>query len=178
MAYRIEIASKRGVHDGRGAGVAAKARNFFHLPVTACATRDVFKVDVALTPRQLREVQKVITDPVIARSAQGRLAAPAFDWLVETGFKPGVTDNLGRTAQEVVTDAIGRPLAAHEGVVAADLAACTQVAQELHEVESETVIIVDQQDHGFIVCGAALGVKWGGSKERRCGAPGVHARGG
>ena len=42
MAYRIEIALKRGVHDGRGAGVAARARNFFHLPVAGCATRDVF----------------------------------------------------------------------------------------------------------------------------------------
>ena len=116
MVYRIEIALKRGVHDGRGAGVAAKARNFFHLPVTACATRDVFKVDVELTTKQLREVQMLFTDPVIARSAIGRLAAPACDWLVETSFKPGVTDNLGRTAQEVVTDAIGRPLTAHEGV--------------------------------------------------------------
>ena len=116
MAYRIEIALKRGVHDGRGAGVATKARNFFHLPVTGCATRDVFKVDVNLKPKQLREVQKIFTDPVIARSAIGRLAAPAFDWLVETSFKPGVTDNLGRTAQEVVTDTIGRPLTAQEGV--------------------------------------------------------------
>ncbi|MCX7006183.1 MAG: AIR synthase-related protein, partial [Kiritimatiellaeota bacterium] len=116
MAHRIEIALKRGVHDGRGTGVAHRARSFFHLPVTGCATRDVFKVDVALAPKQLREVQKIFTDPVIARSALGRLAAPACDWLVETSFKPGVTDNLGRTAQEVVTDAIGRPLTAQEGV--------------------------------------------------------------
>ncbi len=116
MAHRIEIALKRGVHDGRGAGVAHRARNFFHLPVTGCASRDVFKVEVDLKPRQVREVQKIFTDPVIARSAVGRLAAPAFDWLVEVGFKPGVTDNLGRTAQEVVTDTIGRALTAQEGV--------------------------------------------------------------
>ena len=116
MAQRIEIALKRGVHDARGTGVVAKARNFFHLPLSACSTRDVYKVDVALSQPELHEIRDVFTDPVIARAAVGRLAAPMFDWLIEVGFKPGVTDNLGRTAQEVVTDVIGRALAAQEGV--------------------------------------------------------------
>ena len=43
-----------------------------------------------------------------ARPALGRLPAPAFDWLVEVGFKPGVTDNVGNTAREAVRDVVDR----------------------------------------------------------------------
>ncbi|MDH4226036.1 MAG: AIR synthase-related protein, partial [Deltaproteobacteria bacterium] len=39
------------------------------------------------------------------------LGAVAHDWYVEVGFRPGVTDNVGRTAQESVEYRLGRPLA-------------------------------------------------------------------
>ncbi|MCX6998273.1 MAG: AIR synthase-related protein [Kiritimatiellaeota bacterium] len=116
MTHRIEIGLRRGVHDARGAKVVAQARKFFRLPVRACVTRDVYKVDVALSAGALRALRKVFTDPVISRSADHRLPAPAGAWLIEVGFKPGVTDNLGRTAQEVVADVLDRPLTPSEGV--------------------------------------------------------------
>ena len=116
MTHRIEIGLRRGVHDARGAGVVTRARKFFRLPVRACVTRDVYKVDVPLAAGERRALRKVFTDPVICRSAENRLPAPSFDWLIEAGFKPGVTDNLGRTAQEVVADVLGRPLTPQEGV--------------------------------------------------------------
>jgi phosphoribosylformylglycinamidine synthase II len=110
MATRIEIGLKRGVHDARGAGVATRAKSFLHVPVTSCQTRDVYKVDTELTPGQVREIRKAFTDPVLCKSAIGRLEAPSFDWLVEVAFKPGVTDNVGRTARVIVSDLIGREL--------------------------------------------------------------------
>ena len=116
MAFRIEIALKRGVRDPRARGVVAKARKFLRLPVGACQTRDVYKVDVPLSPKELRKVKNAFTDPVIARSAIGRLPAPSFDWLIEVGFKPGVTDNVGRTAREVVRDVLDRELTHEEDV--------------------------------------------------------------
>ena len=116
MANRIEIGLKRGVRDPRGRGVVAKARQFLHLAVRSCQTRDVYKVDVALTPKQLRHVKDAFTDPVIARSAVGRLPPPAFDWLIEVGFKPGVTDNVGHTARAVVRDVLDRELTHEETV--------------------------------------------------------------
>jgi phosphoribosylformylglycinamidine synthase len=84
--------------------------------VVACQTRDVYKVDIALSPGELRAVQKAFTDPVVSRSALGRLPQPAFDWLVEVGFKPGVTDNVGTTAKAVVQDVLDRPLSSLEAV--------------------------------------------------------------
>ena len=90
---------------------SAKTRRFLRLPVDSCQTRDVYKVDIALSPEELRAVQKTFTDPVTSRSALGRLPPPAFDWMVEVGFKPGVTDNVGTTARAVVQDVLERPLA-------------------------------------------------------------------
>ena len=116
MAVRIEIALKRGVRDPRARGVLAKTRKFLRLPVNSCQTRDIYKVDVPLSPKEVRKLKNAFTDPVIARSAVGRLPAPSFDWLIEVGFKPGVTDNVGRTAREVIRDVLDRELAHHEDV--------------------------------------------------------------
>jgi phosphoribosylformylglycinamidine synthase subunit PurSL len=116
VAYRIEIGLKRGIRDARGNSIVAKTRRFLRLPVNSCQTRDVYKVDVSLTPKELRAVQKVFTDPVTSRSAVPRLPQPVFDWMVEVGFKPGVTDNVGATAKAVVRDVLDRSLSSLESV--------------------------------------------------------------
>ena len=116
MAFRIEIGLRRGVRDPRGLGVVAKARKFLKVAVRSCHTRDVYKVDVALRPSEQRRVRDAFSDPVIAQAAVGRLRAPKFDWLVEVGFKPGVTDNVGHTARAVVQDVLDRELAHEEAV--------------------------------------------------------------
>jgi phosphoribosylformylglycinamidine synthase subunit PurSL len=108
VAYRIEIGLKRGVKDARGRAAVARARRFLRLPVESCQTRDVYKVDIALSPGELRKIRKAFTDPVTSHSAVGRLKPPAFDWLLEVGFKPGVTDNVGTTARAVVRDVVDR----------------------------------------------------------------------
>ncbi len=61
-------------------------------------------------------MRKAFTDPVTSRSAISRLPAPSFDWMVEVGFKPGVTDNVGSTARAVVQEVVGRPLKSIESV--------------------------------------------------------------
>ncbi len=116
MAYRIEIGLKKGIRDARGQAVVGKARRFLFLPVKACSTRDVYKVDVSLSPQGLKEIQRLFADPVTSVAALGRLRPPSFDWMVEVGFKPGVTDNVGTTARAIVHDYLDRPLAPTESV--------------------------------------------------------------
>jgi phosphoribosylformylglycinamidine synthase len=116
MAFRIEIGRRRGVHDARGEGVAARARGFLHLPVRSCATRDVYAVEADLPAARQRDIARAFADPVIARAAVGRLPPPRFDWLIEVGFKPGVTDNVGHTAARVVEDVLGERPAGFGGV--------------------------------------------------------------
>ena len=44
----------------------------------------------------------VFIDPVLQRAYAGTPALFDADWVIEVGFKPGVTDNVGRTAREVI----------------------------------------------------------------------------
>ncbi|MDP2991410.1 MAG: phosphoribosylformylglycinamidine synthase, partial [Kiritimatiellota bacterium] len=99
MAYRIEIGLKRGVPDARGRGAAARAMSALRLPVKSIQTRTIYQLDARLSRDQLEAVREAFTDPVIEIAAIGRLRPPPFDWLIEVGFKPGVTDNVGRTAR-------------------------------------------------------------------------------
>jgi len=116
MTFRIEISLRKGLRDPRGTGVVQRARHFLHLPVKTCQTRDVYKVGVETSDKKQREVLRAFTDPVSCRSALGRLPAPVFTWMIEVGFKPGVTDNVGRTAASLVSDIIDRGLASGEMV--------------------------------------------------------------
>ncbi len=108
MSFRIEIGLKKGLRDPRGTGVVLRARDFLHIGVKTCLTRDVYIVDADPSMARQRAVMRAFTDPVACRAALGRLPAPAFDWLIEVGFKPGVTDNVARTAATLVADLTGR----------------------------------------------------------------------
>ena len=108
MTFRIEISLRKGLRDPRGTGVVQRARHFLHLPVKSCQTRDVYKVGTEASDKKQREILRAFTDPVSCRSALGRLPAPDFHWMIEVGFKPGVTDNVGRTAASLVADVLDR----------------------------------------------------------------------
>jgi len=114
MSFRIEIGLRKGIRDPRGTGVMNRARQFLHLAVKSCSTRDVYKIGVDIPDKKQREVLRAFADPVSCRSALNRLPAPDFHWMIEVGFKPGVTDNVGRTAASLVADIIGRSLQGDE----------------------------------------------------------------
>jgi phosphoribosylformylglycinamidine synthase subunit PurSL len=116
VAHRIEIGLKRGIRDARGSAIVSKARRFLRLPVKSCLTRDVYKLDIALSSGELKLIRKTFTDPVTSRSAPARLSPPVFDWMVEVGFKPGVTDNVGTTARTLAHEMLDRPLNQLESV--------------------------------------------------------------
>ncbi|MFH1970708.1 MAG: hypothetical protein ABIJ53_10375, partial [Verrucomicrobiota bacterium] len=119
MAYRIEIGLKRGVPDARGRGAAARSTSALQLPVKSIRTRTIYQLDARLSRAELEAVREAFTDPVIETAAIGRLRPPPFDWLIEVGFKPGVTDNVGRTARVALQDILARPLAEDEAVYTA-----------------------------------------------------------
>ena len=117
MIYRIEIGLKDGVPDARGCGVILWADGALKMNIAACRTRDVYKVVANIDAEKAAEVQQTFADPVVAESAMNRLPAPeSFDWMLEVGFKPGVTDNVGRTARGALKDMVGRELAWEEQV--------------------------------------------------------------
>lgn len=117
MPNRIEIALKPGVRDARGERIKREIEHFLHLPVAEVATIDVYTLDAALTPEQLQQAASgPFSDPVIQEWSIDRPLAAHFDFSVEVGFRPGVTDNVGRTAREAVAYLTGHPFAEGEGV--------------------------------------------------------------
>jgi len=117
MPNRIEIALKPGVRDARGERIKREIEHFLHLAVDEVRTIDVYTVDAVLTNQELEQAASgPFCDPVIQGWSIDRPLAAGFDYIVEVGFRPGVTDNVGRTAREAVAYLTGRPFAAGEGV--------------------------------------------------------------
>jgi len=117
MAHRIEVSLKAGIRDARGERIKREIEHFLHLPVTAVSTIDVYTVDADLTANELQNIAAgPFSDPVIQTWCIDSTAASDFDFAVEVGFRPGVTDNVGRTAREAVEYLAGRQFTAGEGV--------------------------------------------------------------
>src|SRR6185369_9908162 len=117
MANRIEVALKNTVRDARGERIKREIEHFLHLPAAEVATLDVYTVDAALSREELERVAAgPFSDPVIQEWSIDRPLAAGFDFAVEVGFRPGVTDNVGRTAREAVEYLTGRGFTDGEGV--------------------------------------------------------------
>ena len=117
MAHRIEIALKDNVRDARGERIRSEIEHFLDVPVKQVRTIDVFTVDADLTAAELElAAAGPFSDPVIQDFAIDVPIGRNFDFVVEVGFRPGVTDNVGRTAKEAIEYIIGRPLREGEGV--------------------------------------------------------------
>ncbi len=110
MITRIEVASRADLVDARGEAVRDSIRTFLDLPVARVRTRTIYKIDGELTDDEATRVRAEVTDPVTQVSSLDRLPSPGSHWVLTVGFRPGVTDNLGRSAQVAVEDLIGRGL--------------------------------------------------------------------
>ncbi len=125
--HRIEVFPAPGQDDPAGAALLGRLRQWSALPVTDVRTSAVYLfADEALggapLPVPLRVLgEDLYADPILQRCAVNgeSLEQVPFDWYVEVGFRPGVTDNVGRTAQESLQYRLGRELAAGHHVYAA-----------------------------------------------------------
>ncbi|UCF88335.1 MAG: phosphoribosylformylglycinamidine synthase subunit PurS [bacterium] len=117
MAVRIEVGYRDPVRDPRGERVVREARELAGLELRSVRTVAVYTLDMDLTGEELEKVASgPFTDPIIQTYAIGRPVGGIFDLVIEVGYRPGVTDNVGRSAGEAVAQLLGRPLAPEEGV--------------------------------------------------------------
>ena len=117
MAWRIEVALKEGIRDARGERVRREIREHLGIELEEVRTLDVYTVDAALTEAEIEAAATgPCSDPVIQQAAVNRPLADHFDMLIEVGFRPGVTDNVGRTAREAIQYLTGRAGAPGGGV--------------------------------------------------------------
>jgi len=118
MAHRIEVEFKLEVRDALGEKVKRRIYEDLHIPrISEVRTIEVYTLDFFLSPDDLTAVAAgPFSDPIIQNYSIDHPLASGFDWLVEVGFRPGVTDNVGRTAREAVELRLARTLKPEEKV--------------------------------------------------------------
>ncbi|OGF52882.1 MAG: phosphoribosylformylglycinamidine synthase II [Candidatus Fraserbacteria bacterium RBG_16_55_9] len=102
MAHRIEVAFKPEHTDTLGRSIMARTLSDLGIHVLEVRTVEVYTLAENLAPQELELLgSELFSDPVIQRySVDVPLAHDlAWDWLIEVGYKPGVTDSIGQTAE-------------------------------------------------------------------------------
>jgi phosphoribosylformylglycinamidine synthase len=108
MASRIEVITKTG--DTR-ADVRKRKIHSMGFPVDDVSLVDVYTLDDSVKSSELDNVAAMLSNPVTQEVGINQPKAPKnFDYAIEVGFLPGVTDNVGATAREIVEDRFKRAL--------------------------------------------------------------------
>ncbi|WP_461209688.1 AIR synthase-related protein [Desulfocurvus sp. DL9XJH121] len=116
MLRRIELGLKDHVTDSVGRKVAKGIGHALALGVDSCRIVKVFTVQ-GVDDAGIQAIldNGALHDPVL-HEASLTPAARDFDWIIEVGFRPGVTDNEGRTARESVALVLGLGKAKAESI--------------------------------------------------------------
>ncbi|MCD6389633.1 MAG: phosphoribosylformylglycinamidine synthase, partial [Desulfobulbaceae bacterium] len=120
MLARIQVGLKPAFTDSFGNQTLKKIKADLGLKIHSVRTIKVFTVEADISAKQMEEAAAgPFSDPVTQDYSLGPLALDwnlNFDWLIEVGFRPGVTDNEGRTAAQALELLIGRKLNREEAV--------------------------------------------------------------
>ncbi len=130
MVTRIEIGTRPGMTDSRGVSVARKIRSHLALPVETVRTRDVYHVEPSLTDDEAQAVAGAFAGPVLRQGASGRIDDGPFDVAISVGYKPGVTDPVGKSARVAIEDLLGRSLGDDAAVYTSCMYLITGIARD------------------------------------------------
>lgn len=108
MIGRIEVAFRKGRRDVPGEKTKTAIFDHLGISVDRVNTIDVYTIEGNLLPEELEAAAAgPLSDPVIQYYGVNRHLARNFSWLIEVGFRPGVTDNVGKTAGEAIRYLLG-----------------------------------------------------------------------
>lgn len=106
MTNKIEVVSK--IKDTRAEVRKAKLKSM-GFNVDDVQLTDGYTLDTAV--KNLSGFAELLANPVVQEVKINQPTAPEkFDYAVEVGFLPGVTDNVGNTAREIAEDFTGKPI--------------------------------------------------------------------
>jgi phosphoribosylformylglycinamidine synthase len=108
VIHRIEVGIRPDLDDPRGNEVVEQAQSYLALGLRRVRTRSVYKIVADLLPSEVDSIRCAITDPIIEESSCAALPVDPSDWVIRVGFRPGVTDNVGRTARVFICDLLRR----------------------------------------------------------------------
>ncbi len=108
---RIEVCTKAGLRDAVGSRLRKSIGEDLGIKLRGVRTIKAYSTDIPLSEKQAElAAEKAFSDSITqTHSVNSPLAAQfEFDWLLEVGFLPGVTDNEGRTAKESLKNLFGK----------------------------------------------------------------------
>jgi len=107
MLQRLTASVYDHIADTPGRKCAARIRESLDLPVDDVRLAKVFTLS-GFTREQAEKLLALdaLHDPVIQQASLAPLPTRA-DWVIEVGFRPGVTDNEGRTARDTAALVLG-----------------------------------------------------------------------
>ncbi len=141
MAVRLEIGWHPDLVDAAGEALRRAAKEYFGLNLDRVRVLQVLTWDVDLAAGDMERLRtEIFTHPATQVSSFAPLAQD-FDWAIWVGFRPGVRDNAGATAQEAAEALLGRAFPPGAAVYTSKLflfsgprlnrSRMTQVAREL-----------------------------------------------
>lgn len=108
---RIEVSFKKGVKDALGEKIKKIVIEDLNLPVFDVKTVDVYSIEAELPKKDMDFLcRELFIDLLIQEFSLDKPLKRDFNWLIEVGFKPGVTDNVGRTAKDAIEDTLKRKI--------------------------------------------------------------------
>ncbi|MDQ3099269.1 MAG: phosphoribosylformylglycinamidine synthase subunit PurQ [bacterium] len=107
---------------------------------------DVYTIDKDLAAQQINIITDRLVNPV---TQQVKNHQDSFDWAIETGSLPGVTDNVGTTAKEIIEDALQIKFEEEEAVYYSQLhfISGTLTASDTHTIAFSLINPLIQRVH-------------------------------
>lgn len=120
LTYRVEVGFKRNIPDGPGARVLKRVAQETGITLREIRILSTYLISADIDKQTLTKmVRETFYDPVVQEISIDHPLCEDADWWIEVGFKPGVTDNVGKTARQVIEDYLGKILTEDEGVFSA-----------------------------------------------------------
>src|SRR3989338_723954 len=108
------------IPDSRGEILERHLKNIFpdlKKKIKKIKITDIYSIERNLSKKELTLTAKMLVNPVIETAKINQTLAPKnYDYVIEIGFLPGVTDNIGKTVREGVEDLLKIKFDQNEGV--------------------------------------------------------------
>jgi len=109
--HRIEVGFKKEIKDALGEKTKKKINEDLNIKIEKIRIIDVYTIEADLSKRKLNLLgENLFADPITQKFSIDKPLAKDFDWLIEVGFKPGVTDNVSKTSKKAMEDILKRKL--------------------------------------------------------------------
>lgn len=137
MVTRIKVISK--IPDPRANIKKRKLENLgFKGKIEKVFLADIYTIEKSFPQKDLDTIAASLHNPVNQEAILNTPLPFKFNWALEIGFLPGVTDNVANTAKEIITDLLKTDFSQKEGIYSSQL---LLISATLSKKEIENIAI-------------------------------------